>query len=119
MKTLWKWICSFFTKENLGVIWRVLFNSAKTTALNIIHDAEVQRKAFDIAKSMLNSDISSEDKRQRFDSLMIEQLNKMGKEVGSSTLNTIRELAVEAVKTCSSEEYAGVKDAVMSSVLKD
>ena len=98
MKTLWNWICSFFTKENIGIIWRVLFNSVKTSAMNIIHDADVQRVAFDIAKSMFKSDMSPEEKRKLFDSFMLEQLNRMGKKVSTSTLNTIRELAVQAVK---------------------
>lgn len=107
IKKLWDWICSFFTSENVGIIWRTLFETAKEAASNIIHDADVQRKAFDIAKSMFDSDISSEEKRQKFDSLMLEQLTKMGKEVSTSTLNTIRELAVEAVKQ-NAEETAKI-----------
>lgn len=98
MKKLWNWICSFFTKENVGIIWRVLFTTAKESVKNTIHDPAIQRKAFDLAKSLMNKDMSGDEKKDLFNDAMKEYLKGIGAEIGTSTLNTIRELALDAAK---------------------
>lgn len=98
MKKLWNWICSFFTKENVGIIWRVLFTTAKESVKNTIHDPAIQQKAFDLAKSLMNRDMTGDEKKDMFNDAMKEYLKGIGAEIGTSTLNTIRELALDAAK---------------------
>lgn len=98
MKRIWKWICSLFTRENIGIIWRTLFECAKGKVVNAIHDPAVQKDAFELAKSLLTSDMTGEQKKELFNQKMLAALKDMGVEVGTSTLNVIRELALEAVK---------------------
>ncbi len=103
MKKLWNWICSFFTRENIGIIWRVLFTTAKESVKNTIHDPAIQQKAFDLALSLLKKDMTGEEKKDAFNAAMIEYLKGIGLDVGTSTLNTIRELALDAVKKSSGD----------------
>lgn len=98
MKRIWKWICSLFTRENIGIIWRTLFECAKGKVVNAIHDPAVQEEAFELAKSLLTSDMTGEQKKELFNQKMLAALKDMGVEVGTSTLNVIRELALEAAK---------------------
>lgn len=106
MKKLWNIICSLFTRENIGIIWKTLFASAKDAAKKAINDPKVQAKAFETAKTLLSMDISGDAKKDAFNSAMKDFFAEYGAEVGTSTLNCIRELAVEAVKQ-NSEEAAG------------
>ena len=118
MKTIWKWICSLFTKENIGIIWRTLFNSAKSKITTAIHDPAVQKEAFNLAKSLLTSDLTGEQKKELFNQKMLAALKDMGIEVGTSTLNVIRELALEAVKEDACNDCVGnCGDCVVKSVL--
>ena len=118
MKTIWKWICSLFTKENIGIIWRTLFNSAKSKITTAIHDPAVQKEAFNLAKSLLTSDLTGEQKKELFNQKMLAALKDMGVEVGTSTLNVIRELALEAVKEDACDDCVGnCADCVVKSVL--
>jgi len=118
MKTIWKWICSLFTKENIGIIWRTLFNSAKSKITTAIHDPAVQKEAFNLAKSLLTSDLTGEQKKELFNQKMLAALKDMGIEVGTSTLNVIRELALEAVKEDACDDCVGnCADCVVKSVL--
>lgn len=98
MKKLWSIICSLFTRENVGIIWKTLFASAKDAAKRAINDPKVQAKAFETAKTLLSSGMSGEAKKEIFNSTMKDFFAEYGTEVGASTLNCIRELAVEAVK---------------------
>jgi len=118
MKTIWKWICSLFTKENIGIIWRTLFNSAKSKITTAIHDPAVQKEAFNLAKSLLTSDLTGEQKKELFNQKMLAALKDMGIEVGTSTLNVIRELALEAVKEDACDDCVGnCAECVVKSVL--
>lgn len=107
MKTVWNWICRLFTKENVGIIWKTLFASSKDAVKKAINDPKVQAKAFETAKMLLSMDISGDAKKDAFNSTMKDFFAYYGKEVGTSTLNCIRELAVEAAKEARSQEAAG------------
>lgn len=118
MKTIWKWTCSLFTKENIGIIWRTLFNSAKSKITTAVHDPAVQKEAFNLAKSLLTSDLTGEQKKELFNQKMLAALKDMGIEVGTSTLNVIRELALEAVKEDACDDCVGnCAECVVKSVL--
>lgn len=107
MKKLWNIVCSLFTRENVGIIWRTLFASAKDAAKKAINDPKVQKKAFETAKALLSADVSGDAKKDAFNSTMKDFFAEYGKEVGTSTLNCIRELAVEAAKEAQKQEAAG------------
>lgn len=107
MKTVWNWICRLFTKENVGIIWKTLFASAKNAAKKAINDPNVQAKAFETAKTLLSVDISGDAKKDAFNSTMKDFFAEYGKDVGTSTLNCIRELAVEAAKEAQKQEADG------------
>lgn len=107
MKTVWNWICRLFTKENVGIIWRTLFASAKNAAKKAINDSKVQAKAFETAKTLLSANISGDAKKDAFNSTMKDFFAEYGKDVGTSTLNCIRELAVEAAKEAQKQEADG------------
>ena len=117
MKKLWNWICSFFTKENIGIIWRVLFTTAKESVKNTIHDPAIQQKAFDLAKSLMKKDMTGEQKKDMFNEAMKEYLKGIGAEIGTSTLNTIRELALDAAKKSCGEGCSDGSCVVKSVVL--
>ena len=117
MKKLWNWICSFFTRENIGIIWRVLFTQTKESVKNTIHDPAIQQKAFDLALSLLKKDLTGEQKKDMFNDAMKEYLKGIGAEIGTSTLNTIRELALDAVKKSSGEGCADGSCCVKSVIL--
>lgn len=106
MKKLWNIICSLFTRENVGIIWKTLFASAKDAAHRAINDPKVQKRAFEMAKTLMSMDISGDAKKDAFNSAMKDFFAEYGTEVGTSTLNCIRELAVEAVKQ-NTEETSG------------
>lgn len=106
MKKLWNIICSLFTRENVGIIWKTLFASAKDAAHKAINDPKVQARAFETAKTLMSANISGDAKKDAFNSAMKDFFAEYGKEVGTSTLNCIRELAVEAVKQ-NTEETSG------------
>jgi hypothetical protein len=106
MKKLWNIICSLFTRENVGIIWKTLFASAKDAAKKAINDPKVQKRAFETAKTLMSMDISGDAKKDAFNSAMKDFFAEYGKEVGTSTLNCIRELAVEAVKQNADETAA-------------
>lgn len=107
MKTVWNWICRLFTKENVGIIWKTLFASAKDAAKRAINDPKVQARAFETAKTLMSTDISGDAKKDAFNSAMKDFFAEYGTEVGTSTLNCIRELAVEAAKEAQKQEAAG------------
>jgi len=107
MKKLWNIVCSLFTRENVGIIWRTLFSTTKEAVKNTIHDPAIQERAFTIVKSLMLTDKSADEKREAFNRMLGEYLKKIGVEVGTSTVNVIRELAVEAVKEAQSQEAAG------------
>ena len=117
MKKLWNWICSFFTRENIGIIWRVLFTTAKESVKNTIHDPAIQQKAFDLALSLLKKDMTGDEKKDAFNAAMKEYLKGIGLEVGTSTLNTIRELALDAVKKSCGEGCSDGSCTIKSIVL--
>lgn len=117
MKKLWNWICSFFTRENIGIIWRVLFTTAKESVKNTIHDPAIQQKAFDLALSLLKKDMTGDEKKDAFNAAMKEYLKGIGAEIGTSTLNTIRELALDAVKKSSGDGCSDGSCCVKSVIL--
>ena len=98
MKKLWKWICSLFTGEKIGIIWRTLFTAAKNTVAEMVSDPDNQAKAWELAKSLMSSDLTNENKAALFNSKMSEWAKQAGKQLTEAAINALRENAVVALK---------------------
>ena len=98
MKKLWNWVCSLFASEKVGIIWRTIFTAAKNTVAQMVSDPENQQKAWEIAKTLVSSNLTNEYKATLFNSRMREWATQMGKELSESAINALRENAVVALK---------------------
>jgi len=98
MKKLWNWICSLFTGEKIGVIWRALFTAAKNAVAQMVSDPENQQKAWELAKSLMSSGLSSEERAKMFNLQLKEWAKQAGKELTDAAINALRENAVVALK---------------------
>ena len=100
MKKLWNWICSLFTGEKIGIIWRTLFTAAKNTVAQMVSDPDNQAKAWELAKSLMStsSGMSNEDKAKMFNAQMKAWAKAAGKELTDAAINALRENAVVALK---------------------
>lgn len=99
LATAWAFLKSLFTKKALGVIFRVLFSHVKSTAMSIITDAEVQKFAYNTAIELRNDDtLTTLDKTKEFNIRMAKYIKERGLVSTTSLINTLRELAVQAIK---------------------
>lgn len=89
---------ALFCRETVSKVWTILFSGAKTSVSGILTNTEIMDAAFGIAKSLMSSDATSEEKKTAFDAALKAYLTQQGKEVGTSILNVVRETAVAAVK---------------------
>jgi iron-sulfur cluster repair protein YtfE (RIC family) len=81
MKKLWNWICSIFTSEKIGIIWRALFTAAKNTVAEMVSDPANQQKAWDIAKSLMSSGKTNDERLAEFNAQMKEWAKEAGKQL--------------------------------------
>ena len=98
MKKLWNWICSLFTGEKIGIIWRTLFTAAKNTVAEMVSDPENQQKAWEFAKSLMSDNMPNEDKVKLFNEHMRTWAKAAGKQLTDAAINALRENAVVALK---------------------
>ena len=98
MKAIWKWICSLFTGEKIGIIWRTLFTAAKNTVAEMVSDPENQQKAWDIAKSLMQSGKTNDERLAEFNAQMKAWAKAAGKQLTDAAINALRENAVVALK---------------------
>ena len=64
----------------------------------MVSDPENQQKAWELAKSLMSSGMSNEDKAQYFNSQLKEWAKQAGKELTDAAINALRENAVVALK---------------------
>lgn len=95
----WKYILSFFTADKIGCILRIMLIKSGTTLASEILDPKNQKKAIEFVKE-LNADntIDNMEKARLFNTKMLAWLQKIGKKMAESSINCLRELAVNAVK---------------------
>ena len=98
MKKLWNWICSLFTGEKIGIIWRVLFTAAKNTVAEMVSDPANQQKAWEIAKSLMSSGKTNDERLAEFNAQMKAWAKAAGKQLTDAAINALRENAVVALK---------------------
>ena len=98
MKKLWNWICSLFTGEKIGIIWRTLFTAAKNTVAQMVSDPGNQQKAWELAKSLMSTGMSNDEKAAMFNAQMKAWAKAAGKQLTEAAINALRENAVVALK---------------------
>ena len=98
MKKLWEWICSLFTAERIGVIWRALFTTGKNVVAEMVSDPENQDKAWELVKSLASSGKTNQERVDLFNAQMREWAAAAGKKLTEAAINALRENAVVALK---------------------
>lgn len=99
MSALWTWLVKRFTREKVGVLFRILFQSGTSAVATQIADLDLNRKALEFVKELAQrDDLTSAAKAQLFNKKMIEYGKLLGKTFGESVINCLRELAVNALK---------------------
>lgn len=98
MKTLWNWIKSLFTGDQIGAIWKLMFTAAKNTVAEMVSDPKNQQKALDLAKELMNCGKSNEEKRDAFNAAMKMWAAEAGVALTEAAINALRENAVVALK---------------------
>lgn len=98
MKTLWNWIKSLFTGEKIGIIWRNLFSTGKGKLRAMVNDPDTQEAAFELAKKLMSSELTNDQKREAFNSQLLAWAKDVGKELTEAAVNNLRENAVFSFK---------------------
>lgn len=97
--SLWAWIVGLFAKENVGILFTILFKVGKSIVASKIADKKLQKEAWEAAKELaLRDDLSNEEKAKMFNERLKEFSKTSGISIGESVLNCLRELAVNALK---------------------
>ena len=99
MKSIWNWICSLFTGERIGVIWRTMFTAAKNTVAEMVSDPKNQQAALDLARDLMGSGKSAEEKREMFNDALKAWAKDAGVTLTNAAINALRENAVVALKS--------------------
>ena len=96
---LFKWICSLFTADKIGVLVRLLLINTGSLVAKDILNPENQKKALEFVKELHNrEDLTNKEKAAEFNKKMLDFAKKSGKVLGESVINCLREFAVNAFK---------------------
>ena len=99
LSVLWTWLIGLFTKEKVGILFLLLFKSGMSAIAKEIADKDLQRKALEFVRELASrNDLTSAAKAILFNKKMAEYALMIGKTLGDSVINCLRELAVNALK---------------------
>lgn len=99
-----KAITSLFSKNNIGILFKILAIKAGSAIAKEIMNPQNQQKAYEFVKDLASrKDLTNKEKADEFNKKMKKYLKSLGKKIADSTINCLRELAVNAFK-CESEE---------------
>lgn len=99
LKAVWNWFLGLFTKEKIGILFKLLFKSGVSVIAQAIADRQLQQKALDYARELSQrKELSSTDRAAEFNKKMAAYGTQIGKGIGESVINCLRELAVNALK---------------------
>lgn len=98
MSKLWNWICSLFTGDKIGVIWRTMFTATKNVAAQMVSDPKNQQAALDLAKELMSTGKSNEEKKEAFNAALKAWAMDAGVALTEAAINALRENAVVALK---------------------
>lgn len=96
---MWTTIVRFLAKTILGELFTKLLKNAATTVFKALMDKENNRKAYDFVKELNGrTDLTGFQKAQEFNKKMLEWAKSIGRELKESTINCLREFAVNVIK---------------------
>lgn len=96
---LWAWFVGLFTKEKVGVLFVLLFQAGTSAIAKEIADKDLHRKALEFVRELAKrEDLTNGKKAMLFNEKMLAYGKKLGKVLGESVINCLRELAVNALK---------------------
>lgn len=98
MKAIWNWIKSLFGGGKIGVIWRLMFTAGKNAVAEMVSDPKNQAAALDLAKSLMSSGKTAEEKREAFNTSLRAWAKTAGVKLTEAAINALRENAVVALK---------------------
>ena len=99
LSALWSWLLGLFTKERIGILFLLLFKNGISIVASQIFDLGLQRKALEFVRDLARQDdLTNAEKARIFNEKLAEYAKKMGKTIGESVINCLRELAVNALK---------------------
>lgn len=99
LAALWAWFVSLFTVEKIGILFLLLFKSGASAIASYIADKKLQQKALDFVRELAGrDDLTNGEKARRFNEKMLAYGKTLGKVLGDSVINCLRELAVNALK---------------------
>ena len=99
LSALWAWFLGLFTKEKIGILFILLFKAGASAVAAEIADINLQQKALDFVRELAaRDDLSNAEKAKLFNQKLGEYALKIGKTIGESVINCLRELAVNALK---------------------
>lgn len=99
LAALWSWFVGLFTAERVGILFILLFKNGISAIAKEIADNDLQRKALEFVRELAKrEDLTNGKKAMLFNEKMFEYGKKMGKVLGESVINCLRELAVNALK---------------------
>lgn len=89
---------SLFTKNKVGLLLQIMLAKAASVAMKEILDPENQKKAYEFVKDLNSQDLSNYAKAKIFNQRMLEWAKSLGKKMSESTINCLREMAVNVAK---------------------
>lgn len=95
---LLKTLTSLFKHNKVGLLLQIMLAKAAVAGIKEILDPDNQKKAYDFVKELKASDMSNLEKAKAFNKKMLKWAKSVGKVMGESVINCLREMAVNAVK---------------------
>lgn len=99
MKKVIAVIKTVFSKEFLYKAWVAFRLACKSSALELMADPQIRKEATQLVKDLMSADMTADQKKEAFDKGIRYVLANYGKYVGSSTVNSLREMVLELVET--------------------
>lgn len=100
LKSIWTWVLGLFTGATAsGSIWTVLLANLGSKVLKVITDVELQKLAWNTAVSLHNDEsLTTTAKAVKFNEIIFAYVKEHHlSNITTSAVNTLRELAVQAI----------------------
>lgn len=112
LASAWALVKSLFTKKTLGVIFRILLDHTKSSAMTILTNADIQKFAYNTAIDLRQDEsMTTLEKAKEFNIRVAKYIKELGLVSTTSLINTLRELAVQAIKVQATKNEIVAKEA--------
>lgn len=96
---MWTAIVRFLSKTVLGELFARLLKNTASTIFKTLTDKENNRKAYEFVKELNGrTDLTNSEKAKEFNRKMLDWAKSIGRELKESTINCLREFAVNIIK---------------------